>query len=185
MIAIGFSLSSWESPFCWFPLYLYVEYCHMCFFIYGDELYMTFLYWPVDTVNYIDCFWILNQLLLHFQEINSTCNDLFNVAGFNLLKLFYVRWIFEKWLLLDDAVVWFLVSRVMEVSWSYWKYTLICFLEQCVRVVVISSLNVSGILQRSYPGLAEFSFFIFQLELLWLWELFRFSFEWAFIFRLP
>ena len=40
------------------------------------------------------------------------------------------------------------------------KYTLVCFLEECVRVVVISSLNVSGILQRSYLGL-EFSFFFF------------------------
>ena len=30
-----------------------------------------------------------------------------------------------------------------------------------MRVVVISSLNVSGILQRSYPGL-EFSFFFFS-----------------------
>ena len=40
----------------------------MCFFIYGDELYMTFLYWPVDTVNYIDCFLNIEPTLLHFQD---------------------------------------------------------------------------------------------------------------------
>lgn len=37
-------------------------------FIYGDELYMSFLYWPVDTVNYIDCFLNIEPTLLHFQD---------------------------------------------------------------------------------------------------------------------
>ena len=57
------------------------------------------------------------------------------------------------------------------------KYTLICLLEECVRIVT-SFLNVSGILQRSYLGL-EFSFFFFNCEFDFFdiqRELFRFSF---------
>ena len=42
------------------------------------------------------------------------------------------------------------------------KYTLVCLLEECMRIV-ISFLNVSGILQRSYLGL-EFSFLFFNCE---------------------
>ena len=67
MIAIGFYQVE-KVLFCWFAESLYVEYCQMCFFIYGDELYMTVLYWPVDTVNYIDCFLNIEPTLLHFQD---------------------------------------------------------------------------------------------------------------------
>ena len=63
----------------------------MCFFIYGDELYMTFLYWPVDKVNYIDCFLNIEPTLLHFQDkhhlvmiflnilLESICENYFSV----------------------------------------------------------------------------------------------------------
>lgn len=44
MIAIIFLYQVEKVLFCWFAESLYVEYCHMCFFIYGDELYMTFLF---------------------------------------------------------------------------------------------------------------------------------------------
>ena len=50
---------------------------------------MTFLYWPVDKVNYIDCFLNIEPTLLHFQDKPHLVMIFFKyIARFNLLKLF-------------------------------------------------------------------------------------------------